>query len=233
MKKIILNQKSYMTYEEMSEYKKKFEKIKSKDFEFVIMPPVLYLTMFKDCKYKVGTQNFFSYNLGSFTGEIALEALKKMNIDYALVGHYERKILVGESYSDSKEKLFKALNSKVHTILCVGEQRKTKKPYSYVKKELNYYLRNIESTNIKYLSIAYEPNWAVGSGYVQCVDKITKTIAQIKQYISDKYQFDVEVYYGGSINEDNVKEIFDICDGIVLGAVSTNIDSLKNIVNKI
>ena len=99
--------------------------------------------MFKDEKYKVGTQNFFSYNAGSFTGEIALEQLKKIGVNYTLIGHYERRKIIGELYSTSKEKLFKSLNSKFHTILCVGEQKRTKKPFSYIKKELNYYLRNV------------------------------------------------------------------------------------------
>ena len=233
MKKIILNQKSYMTIEEMEEYKKKFEKIKPNDFEFIILPPLLYLTMFKDVKYKVGTQNFFSYNAGSFTGEIALEQLKKINIKYTLIGHYERRKIIGETYSTSKEKLYKSLSSKFHTILCVGEHKKTKKPFSYIKKELNFYLRNIESSTINYLAIAYEPHWAVGSGDVQCTDKIEKTVNQIKQYIFDKYRIDAEVYYGGSITEENIKKIFEITDGIILGKVSTNIDETKKIISNL
>lgn len=233
MKKIILNQKSYMTIDEMDEYKKKFDKLSNKNFEFIILPPVLYLTMFKDEKYKVGAQNFFSYNAGSFTGEIALEQLKKIGVKYTLIGHYERRKIIGELYSTSKEKLFKSLNSKFHTILCVGEQKRTKKPFSYIKKELNYYLRNIESSNINYLSIAYEPNWAVGSGDIQCPDKIAKTVSQIKQYVCDKYQIDVEVYYGGSVDVDNIKEIFEITDGIVLGKISTNIDEIKKITSNL
>lgn len=229
-KKIILNQKSYMSYTEMEAYKKAFEKIECKGFEFIILPPIIYLTMFKDAKYKVGTQNFFSYNTGSFTGEVSLETLKNIGISYALVGHYERKKIIGETYSLAKEKLFKSLSSKFNTLLCVGEQKKTKRPFNYIKKELNYYLKSIESANIKYLSICYEPNWAVGSGNVQCINKIISTIEKIKKYVFDKYNIDVEVYYGGSINEENIKEIFDATDGIVLGKVSTDINSLKSLI---
>ncbi len=233
MKKVILNQKCYMTLEEMEEYKSKFEKIKTNNLTFIIFPPVLYLTLFNNSKYNVGTQNFFSYNSGSFTGEISLEQLRKIGVRYTLIGHYERRKIIGETYSTSKEKLFKSLSSKFYTILCVGEQKKTKRPFSYIKKELNYYLKNIESSNIEFLSIAYEPNWAVGSGDVQCIEKIAKTISEIKQYICNKYQFDIEVYYGGSISEDNIKDILEITDGIVLGKASIDIDNLKSIVNHI
>ena len=91
MKKIILNQKSYLMYDEMVEFKKEFDKLKLKDSEFILFPPVHYLALFKDSKYKVGTQNFYSYKAGSFTGEVNLEALKDMNINYTMIGHYERR----------------------------------------------------------------------------------------------------------------------------------------------
>ena len=127
MKKIILNQKSYLLYDEIIEFKKNFEKIKTKDYEFILFPSVLYLTLFKDVNYKVGTQNFYSYKTGSFSGEINLESLKNIGINYTLVGHFERKKILNESYEDTKEKLFKSLNSKCNTILCVGEENKRSK----------------------------------------------------------------------------------------------------------
>ena len=53
MKKIVLNQKSYLFYDEMVEFKKEFDKIKPKKYEFVLFPPIQYLSMFKDSKYSV------------------------------------------------------------------------------------------------------------------------------------------------------------------------------------
>ncbi len=228
MKKIILNQKCYLDYDEELEFKKQFEKLCINNYEFILFPPILYLTLFKNVNYSIGTQNFFSYNEGSFTGEIALESLKKLGIDHSLVGHFERKKIIGETYSIAKEKLFKSLNSKFYTILCLGEQKKTKRPFNYIKKELNYYLKNIESTNIKYLSIVYEPNWAIGTAEVQCINKINKTITQIKQYVFNKYNIDIEVYYGGSINKDNIKDVLNVSDGVVLGRTSVEIKTIKD-----
>ena len=142
MKKVILNQKSYMMYDEMVKFKHDFEKIKPKNYEFILFPPIHYLSMFNNSNYLIGTQNFYSYKNGSFTGEVNLESLKNMNINYTLVGHYERRKFIGESYQTAKEKLFKSLNSKCNTILCVGEVTKTRRAFSYVKKEINYYFYN-------------------------------------------------------------------------------------------
>ena len=171
--------------------------------------------------------------MGSFTGELNLESLKDIKINYTLVGHYERRKIMYEEYEMAKEKLFKSLSSKCNTILCVGEEKRMRRPFNYIKKELNYYLKSIESSSIKYLSIAYEPNWAIGTGDVQDISKIEQTVGLIKDYIYKKYKFNVEVYYGGSINENNIKAIFDICDGVVLGKVSTDYKELNNLLNNI
>ncbi len=231
MKKIILNQKSYLLYDDMVKFKKEFDKFNVPNHELIIFPPLLYLSMFKDSQYKVGVQNFHSYKMGSFTGELNLESLRDIGIKYTLVGHYERRQYVSETYEVSKEKLFKSISSKNNTILCVGEHRKTRNPFAYIKKELNFYLKAIDFTSIKYLSILYEPNWAVGSGKIQCADKIEKTIKKIKDYVLKKYDYKVEVYYGGSIDKENIEKILEISDGIVLGKVSTDMTELKDMLS--
>lgn len=232
MKKVILNQKSYLLYKEMVDFKKEFDKLKSDNYEFIIFPPILYLTLFKNVDYKVGTQNFYSYKTGSFSGELNLESLKDIGINYTMVGHYERRKLMYEPYEESKEKLFKSLSSKCDTILCLGASSKKRKPFSYIKNEINFYLKSIESNNLKYLSIAYIPNFAVGT-YEYKVDKISKTIELIKKYVKNKYDINVEVYYGGYIDKENIKEIFDVSDGIIIDADSTNINDLKELLKEI
>lgn len=232
MKKVVLNQKSYLLYDEMVEFKKEFDKLKPKNYEFLLFPPIHYLSMFKGSKYLVGTQNFYSYKTGSFTGEVNLESLKDMGINYTLVGYYERRKFMNESYEIAKEKLFKSLSSKCNTILCVGEQKKTRKPFNHIKKEINYYLRSIESSTLKYLSIAYTPSWAIGSGD-SSIDKLTKVVESIKNYMLNKYKIEVEVYYGGNIENGNIKEIFNLFDGIVLDKDSTDIKVLKELLKEI
>ena len=232
MKKIILNQKSYLLYDEIVKFKNDFEKIKKSSYEFILFPPIHYLALFKDSNYKVGTQNFYTYKTGSFTGEINLESLKDMGINYTLVGHYERRKFMDETYECAKEKLYKSLSSKCNTILCVGEDKKTIRPFGHVKKEINYYLRSIESSTYKYLSIAYIPSWSVGSADKD-VNKVIEMITNIKKYMLSKYKIDVEVYYGGNIENSNIKELYDISDGLVLDKDSINIKLLKELLKEL
>ena len=232
MKKIILNQKSYLLDDEMVSFKRDFEKIKTSSFEFVLFPPVHYLSMFKDSKYIVGAQNFYTYKTGSFTGEINLESLKNMGINYTMVGHYERRKIMDETREESKEKLFKSLSSKCNTILCVGEDHKTIRPFNHIKKVINYYLRNIESSTYKYLSIAYIPSFSIGVGYKE-TSKVIEIINRIKKYMSSKYKIEVEVYYGGNIESSNAHELFEVSDGLILDKESTDIKMLKELLKEI
>jgi len=232
MKKIILNQKSYLMYDEEVEFKHDFDKLKPKNYEFILFPPIHYLSMFKDSKYLVGTQNFYSYKNGSFTGEVNLESLKAMNINYTLIGHFERRKFINETYETAKEKLFKSLNSKCETILCIGEVSKTRRPLSYIKKEINYYLRSIESSTLKYLHLAYIPSRATLNAD-KSVESIEKVVKWIKKYMYSKYKLELEVYYGGNIENSNIKDIYDICDGVIIDKDSTDIKVLKELLSEI
>lgn len=232
MKKIILNHKSYLLYDEIIKYKKDLSKIKSNDYEFVVFPSIQYLSLFKDYNHKVGTQNFYSYNKGSYTGEINLESLKDMNIDYTLIGYYERKKIMHEEYIETKEKLYRSLKSKFNTILCIGETNKTTKPFSQIKRELNYYLKSIEHNKLKYLKIAYTPNYALREADLE-IDKIKIIIDKIRKYFLDRFNIKIEIYYGGNIENSNIKEIYNYCDGLLLDKESIDIELMKELLKEI
>lgn len=233
MKQIILNNKSYLDYDEFKKYKTEITKINKKDYEIVLLPPMVYLSQFKTSKMKIGAQNFYSYIKGSFTGETNIETLKSLGINTVLVGHYERKIIGLEPYSMIREKLFKCLNAKVETILCVGEINQKDNATKYVKKELAYLLKNLEEDNIDYLTIAYEPGWAIGGSETLSAKKIQYMTKLIKKIVYNKYKKEIKVLYGGSVNKDTVNEILEITDGVVIGKLSTHIDKIKELINKI
>ena len=232
MKKIILNHKSYLGYNETIKYIEEIKKIKQKDVELIIYPSVPFIALYKDIK-NIGAQNFYSYNYGSYTGEINLESLKSMNINYTLIGHSERKKYKLDNYEQIKDKLFKSVNAGFETILCVGELEYIKKPIKYIYKELNYLIKSIDYEKLKKLKIAYEPSWAIGSGETPEINEIEKIIANIKKYFEKKYEIQIEVFYGGSVDETNIKEILKVSDGVLIGKKSTNIEELKKIINQI
>lgn len=231
MKKIILNHKSYLNYDEIVNYKKEIEKIETK-YELILFPSIIYLSLFNKSKMKIGAQNFYSYSFGSYTGEINLESLKYMDINYTLVSHSERKRFEFENCELVKEKLNTSLCSNFNTILCVGEKELTKNPFKYIKKELDYFLNSVNENTLNHLIVAYEPSFSI-ENESQCIDKIIDVTKQIKEYFDKKYNIQMEVLYGGSISKDNIEEILNFTDGVLIGKNSTDIDTLKTILDKI
>lgn len=229
MKKIILNHKSYLLYDDIIKYKIDLENIES-EYEFIIFPQLIYLSLFNDCRYQIGSQDFYSSSMGSFTGEVNLESLSSINVSYTMISQYERSKILGEVRSESKEKLYKSLNSKFNTLLCIGEDRRTDKPMYSIKNKLNYYLNNVDRKQLKKLSIVYEPSYSIRSANIKDIKYLEELIIRIKNYCKSRYDIKVDVYYAGMIDKDNFKQIINICDGVVLGKKSTDIKFIKSII---
>lgn len=230
MKKIVLNNKSNLTYNEVVNYKKELEKIKNDKCEIIYYPSIPFLSIFNGTKLNIGAQNFYSHTYGQYTGEINLEALKDMNITYTMVGHSDRKTLKLDSYDLMKEKLFKSIGSGFKTILCVGSLDKDTDNIKYIKKELNFLLKGVIEKDLKYLSVAYEPVWAIGNGNAESPLEVKVVTDMIKKYFNKKYNIDIEVYYGGSVNDKNVSSYLEFCDGVLVGRKSNDINETKKLI---
>lgn len=229
MKKIILNHKSYLLYDEVLDYKKNLNRIKSDEYEFIVFPQLVYMPVFSFSKYSLGTQNFYSSKMGSFTGEINLESLKSLNVKYTMISQYERIKLLNENKEDSREKLYKSLNSKFNTLLCIGEEKRVQRPFYIIKGKINYYLKNVDKSKLKYLSIVYEPSYSIRNANIKDIKYLEDLIIKIKNYVKSRYHINIDIYYAGLIDNDNFKQIINICDGIVLGKKSTDIKFIKDL----
>lgn len=92
--------------------------------EVVIAPPALYLLLANEITRKdvaVASQNVFDKGNGAYTGEISAEQLKDAGIQWVLIGHSERRSLLGESDQFIASKTKAALEQGLNVILCIGE----------------------------------------------------------------------------------------------------------------
>jgi len=228
VKKIILNHKSYLKYEEIITYKEELEKLDIKNIDLILMPNIAYLSLFKNSKITIGSQNFYSYNLGAYTGETSLEILKSLNIKYTLVGHPERLNLKLDTYEKIKDKLYRSLNSGFKTILCVGHDEN----YKILKKELKYYLKGLDQKSLENLLITYEPSSKI-EGEIVNLKEILFAKTLINDYIEKHFNKTIPFLYGGSININNIKEVLEITDGVLIGKYSIDIENIKKIIEKL
>ena len=179
----------------------------------------------------LGAQDISSFIDKTITGEISGEQLKSMGVEYVIVGHSERRIYKNELNIDFINKINNAIDSGIKVIYCIGESLSDKEngnTYMTLEKQISEVLNNVE---LKGIMIAYEPVWAIGSGIIPTTKEIKENIGFIKDIIEEKYDINIKVLYGGSVNSDNIGELNKIknVDGFLVGGASTNIDSLENI----
>ena len=121
----------------------------------------------------IGSQNAYYTKNGSFTGEIGTEQLEEFDIKTVLIGHSERRHILGESQKEItlKYNYYKALGYKI--IYCVGEPLEVKE--LGMTEILGYIWNQFDGIDLEYdnLIIAYEPVWAIGTGKIPTTEDIT------------------------------------------------------------
>lgn len=176
----------------------------------------------------IGTQNAYATNKGSFTGEIGLEQLDEFKIKTILIGHSERRHILGETQKDIAEKFnfYKSKGFKI--IYCIGEPLEVKE--CGLEKTLEYIYEQLDGIDINYddLILAYEPVWAIGTGITATNDDIVKVHTALKTKI------DRPLLYGGSVKVNNVRDICSLegVDGALIGTASWEVEDFKQIIEK-
>lgn len=201
-----------------------------------IAPP---FTLLDECKthqskIKLGAQNISHLPEGSVTGEISAAMIKNSGADFVILGHSERRELHTETEEVIKSKILEASNHNIHPVLCIGESKEiyaAKKTEDFLYSQLQGSLNDLNNIN---LSIAYEPIWAIGTGDVAKPTDINKIHSIIKEICSREFDVKLEnIIYGGSVNDQNSKEIFEQehVNGALIGGASLDGHSFGRIAN--
>ncbi|KAJ5370639.1 Triosephosphate isomerase [Penicillium cataractarum] len=200
--------------------------------EVVISPPALYLTLTRslaDPKIGVAAQNVFDKPNGAFTGEISVEQLKDTKIDWVVIGHSERRVILKETDEFIARKTKAAIDGGLSVIFCIGEtleEREANKTIEVVTRQLNAAAKELTKEQWAKVVIAYEPVWAIGTGKVATTEQAQEVHAAIREWlgktIDAQSQDNVRVIYGGSVSEKNCRELAtqpDV-DGFLVGGAS-------------
>ena len=190
---------------------------------------------------KLGAQDCSFFDHGAFTGQVSVEMIIDAGCEYVILGHSERRIICNETSEEVSKKLLKSFSLGLNTIICIGENlqdREDKTYLSVLKNQIKLSLSNFDKLDFNFLNnkliIAYEPIWAIGTGKVATEENINEVHGFIKNFITDylKTKIDIPVIYGGSVNEDNSKDIFKIdnVDGVLVGGASLKSKSFLKII---
>ena len=214
-KLIIANWKMNILPSESVKFIKDIEEVKT-DNQIIILAPYIVLPYLRSDKLFFGSQNVYHKNKGSYTGEISPLMLKDININYCLIGHYERREIFKETDSLIELKVKNALNNGLKVILCVNSLKMLVEDVASIK-------------NYDDLIIAFEPDDFIGGNKIVPKEKITDFIKGVRELLGDK----CKVIYGGGININNISilKTIDELDGIMIGSNSINIEKFKEIIN--
>ena len=187
----------------------------------------------------LGAQNCHWEEKGAFTGEVAPGMLAKLNVDYVIVGHSERRELFGETDEDVNRKVKAILAQGMTPIMCCGEtldEREAGTTDEKIRTQVTSILGGLSPDQVARLVIAYEPIWAIGTGKTASSDDAQEVCASIRALVADQVSAEaaaaIRIQYGGSVKPENTAALMacpDV-DGALVGGASLEAESFAGIV---
>jgi triosephosphate isomerase len=220
------------------------EKEISEDTQAIVIPSFIHLSSLRQLlshtKISLGAQNCHQQDSGAYTGEISVDMLKSVGVDYVILGHSERRQYFMEDSISLSFKVQTVLQQGLRPIYCCGEtlnQRQENEHFETVKMQIKDGLFQLNDIELLNCIIAYEPVWAIGTGETASPNQAQEMHAFIRKMISESYgdmvADNISILYGGSVKPGNAKELFnqpDI-DGGLIGGASLDADSFAAICN--
>ncbi len=225
----------------VNELKKNIEK-KNPACDLLVIPPYLSLAVVCDALsgsgVHVGAQDLSWEDSGAFTGEISAGMIADVGATHVLVGHSERRHVLGETNEVVAKKLGAAIDADLTAILCVGEkldERETGAAQAVVKEQLRSATAGVDPSHWAQMVVAYEPVWAIGTGKTASPDDAEEMHRFIRAWVSEMISPDIAaalvIQYGGSVKPENANSLLsrpDI-DGALVGGASLEVTSFLGI----
>jgi len=201
--------------------------------ELAVCPPAVYLDavggVVHDSSVALGGQNMYFQKSGAFTGEISAGMLLDIGCKYVILGHSERRHILGETDELVNKKAVAALSAGLNPIVCVGEtltQREAGMTDEVIGRQFDGSLADMSVDQMLRIVIAYEPVWAIGTGKVATTTQAEDVHIALRKLLRERYNSavsdSVRILYGGSVKPDNAAELLacENIDGALVGGAS-------------
>ena len=216
--------------------------LKGKTNKYMVGVPFVYLDAvgqaLKGSNILLGAQDCAATANGAHTGEVSTEMLKDLGVKSVILGHSERRHQIGESDELINKKVRRALTEGLEVVLCIGEllsDREAGNAEQVCAFQLSADLAGVTEEQMKNVTIAYEPVWAIGTGKTATPEDAQAIHKFVRNYIAKLYNQKVAdetiIQYGGSMKASNAKDLLaqpDI-DGGLIGGASLKADTFEPI----
>jgi triosephosphate isomerase len=164
--------------------------------------------------------------------------LAKLHVQYVIVGHSERRQLMGETDDIVAKKLRAVLAADMQPIVCVGEtleQREAGETDDFVAGQIRAAFLSLPAEKAERCVVAYEPIWAIGTGKNATPEDANATIGVIRSTLRDivgATADEIRILYGGSMKPGNAAELMAMpeIDGGLVGGASLDPDDYARII---
>jgi len=181
-------------------------------------------------RLKLAAQDVSAHKPGAFTGEVASEMLADIGVDYAIIGHSERRRYHHETDALVAQKAERLSDANLAAIVCVGEtleEYTAEATEAVLKRQIYAVLGHMNARSI----VAYEPVWAIGSGKTPSANEIEAAACFLHTQVKEALDPSPTVVYGGSVNRSNAPEILAVrgVAGALIGGACLNVDDMTTI----
>lgn len=211
--------------------------------DLAIFPPSLYVDAVAQAaagsKVAWGVQNVYHEANGAFTGEISVAMLQDLGCRYAILGHSERRHILGETDEAINRKVHAVLKGEITPIVCVGEtlqEREAGRTLEVIEGQVRGSLAGLDAEQMLRTVIAYEPVWAIGTGKTATPQQAEEVHLALRKILVGRYNDEIAqavcLQYGGSVKASNARDLLsqpDI-DGALVGGASLKADEFMGIV---
>lgn len=211
--------------------------------EVGLFPPFPFLcdvgTIAERFRFSLGAQDMYFEPVGAFTGEVSGAMLVSAGCRYVILGHSERRHVLGETNDVVARKVRAALATGLAPVLCVGEtieQREAGQTESVLRSQLESAVDGLSAEEFSKVTVAYEPVWAIGTGLTASPDQARDAHAFLRTRLADRFGQDAasgcRILYGGSVKPDNAKTLLaqEEIQGALVGGASLQAASFADIV---
>ena len=200
----------------------------------IIATPAPYLAYlshkFESIKFCAQNVSHFADH-GAYTGEFSAMMLKSSNIDYAVIGHSERRNIFGETNEIIAQKVHHCVQNRVTPIICIGESLSVRDNYDYKTFLTTQLINSIADLSLtQTLIIAYEPIWSIGTDIIPTNEQLIEIFTHL-HFICQQTQIanNINLVYGGSVNLNNIQQILKIpyIQGVLVGKAALDSEVLS------
>jgi triosephosphate isomerase len=184
----------------------------------------------------IGAQDVHEDDKGAFTGSVSAGMLVEAGARLVIVGHSERRDYQRETSHDAWAKATAAHRAGLGVILCCGEthaERDHGRAQNIVQSQIEKSLP--AGASGEWLTIAYEPRWAIGTGNMPTLEEIAtmhRVLREKLEAMVGEAAQGIRILYGGSVTGANAAEILALAnvDGALVGGASLTAEKFVPII---